>query len=88
MFGEFKSAAFANQGSLVIDTLDIIVEELELDIDKLNDCLASGRPSAHLNMIEGLAKVLNVQQVPTFFLDNAQIQTPRSLAAWESLLQL
>lgn len=87
-FDAFKEVAFANGHNLTPDILDLVVEESDLNTKKLNSCLSSGRPEAHLTQNETLASLLNVQSVPTFFVDNIQIHTPESIDEWEQLLGL
>lgn len=87
-FDEFKELAFANHNNLSKNTLDVITNEIELDQDILNTCLASGKPLKHIDTVRQLARILHVQHVPTFFIDNTQIVTPTSIEEWEAVLGL
>lgn len=88
LFETFKALAFANRTALDSTTLEILIDEAELDRDVLGTCLASGRPQNALDQNELLAQALNIQTVPTIFLDNTQVSHPTTIAGWETLLQL
>lgn len=87
-FSSFKEFAFANSTNLSKNTLDTIVEEVELDKDDLADCLASEQPLLYIDTVRQLARILHIQHVPTFFLDNTQIPAPASIEEWEAVLGL
>ncbi len=87
-FTEFKEFAFANHSNLSKQTLDTITKEIELDQDALQACLSSEPPLNYINTVRQLARILHVQHVPTFFLDNTQISAPSSFEEWEAVLGL
>ncbi|MCF6276764.1 MAG: DsbA family protein [Candidatus Magasanikbacteria bacterium] len=87
-FAEFKNLAFANQNNLNIDILNIISETIELNETKLNKCLASGEAEIYNQKNRDLATILHVQAVPTFFLNDVQLQTPKSRDEWKNVLGL
>lgn len=87
-FTEFKELAFANSNNLSKQMLDTITKEIKLDETKLKECLSSEKPLQYINTIRQLARIVHVQHVPTFFLNNKQISTPASLAEWEFVLGL
>jgi protein-disulfide isomerase len=87
-FNEFKQYAFSNLDNLSVDTLDIIAQEIELDSKALATCLGSPDTQSYLYVTEQLANVLNIQSVPTIFLNDKQLDYPRTISGWETLLQL
>lgn len=87
-FGEFKRLAFTNSDNLSDTILDNIAQEIELNTDKLTSCLESNKPTLNTQTIQQIAQILNVQAIPTFFIDNKQIQTPKTQAEWKMLLNL
>ncbi len=87
-FSEFKELAFVNGLNLSQGILDLIVEETEMSERKLTSCLNSAKPTKYLSQNESLANLLNVQAVPTIFIDNVQINTPSSIEEWEMVLGL
>ncbi len=87
-FSEFKEYAFANVNNLSKQTLDTIGTEIHINKPVFDECLSSGTATVHIDTVRQLARVLHVQHVPTFFLDNEQITTPSSVEGWEILLGL
>ncbi len=87
-FTAFKELAFANHSNLSKNTLDTIAVKIELNDKELQECLASDKPLQYINTIRQLARILHVQHVPTFFLDDTQIATPSSVEGWEAVLGL
>lgn len=87
-FNEFASYAFENYTNLVIETLDIISEEVALDETDLAECLSSTRPNQWVQDTKQIAQTLNVRSVPTFFINNIQIKTPGSIEEWKQLFNL
>jgi protein-disulfide isomerase len=87
-FAEFKEMAFANGSNLSDGILSIIADNVKLNQKKLNACLQSGRADAYATQTEAFARMLNVQAVPTLFMNNKQMQTPQSLQEWEAVLAL
>ncbi len=87
-FSAFKNAAFANGDNLDEPTLQTIVSTIGADQKKIDACLASGAADAYQTQMTALATALNIQSVPTVFLNNAQIEPPTTLAGWEVLLKL
>lgn len=88
LFGAFKQYAFANSDNLSESILQTITEEIGLDKDTFDTCLASGAPQAHISQVEELARILRIQSVPTLFVNGSQVEPPHSLADWESILDL
>lgn len=87
-FADFKDNAFVNALELSETTLQVIAQNIELDDTKLNKCLNSEEVTSYIDNTKQIAQFLNVQSVPTFFIDNKQIQNPTSEYAWENLLGL
>jgi protein-disulfide isomerase len=84
----FKTMAFANKENLLPETLEMISTDVGLDAEELTSCLNSARPDTYITNTEDLARLLNIQSVPTFFLNNEQIKTPRSAGGWNAILGL
>lgn len=87
-FNEFKNLAFTNGNNLSPDVLKIIAEQIELKQNKLEECLNSDEAAKYIDQTKQLARILNIQAVPTFFIDNKQIQNPGSIDEWKTLLNL
>ena len=87
-FDDFASYAFSNGDNLSESTLVKIGEEIGLDAKDLTACLASDRPTKAIELTKNIANTLNLQSVPTFFINNAQIKTPESLDEWRTTLGL
>lgn len=87
-FNNFSKLAFTNSDNLSQTILDAVAKEIELDEKKLADCLASGEAKAYMAKNEQLGLALNIQSVPTFFLNNKQINPPQILEGWEAVLGL
>ena len=87
-FDKFKTLAFTNRLNLSPETLQNIGTQIELNQEKLTACLESGEAAAYTKMAEELGRALNIQSVPTIFLENMQIDHPTTVEGWETLLQL
>jgi len=87
-FDEFKELAFTNSDNLSSNTLTSISGNMGLDTEKLQTCLESTDVELYTQNTQQIAQILNVQAVPTFFIDNKQIQNPTNEAGWEALLNL
>ncbi len=87
-FEAFKDYAFENGTNLSESILKSIAEQIELDSTKLETCLASPLPQTHIETTQALAKALNIQALPTLFINNKQIQTPTTLDGWRVLLAI
>lgn len=87
-FNEFKEMAFANSNNLSETILKTIAGEIKLDSGDLQKCIESGKAEEHIGQVEQVAKLLDIQAVPTIFFENKQLVPPNSVAGWESLLQL
>lgn len=87
-FLEFKQQAFAQYANLSASTLDTIANTIGLNSDDLKSCISLPQSDTAITRIEQLATILQIQNVPTFFVDNKQIETPETLEAWKKLLQL
>lgn len=87
-FAEFYPLAFMNGNSLNQELLQTISTQIEADPERLNNCLTSGAGKIYNQNNEQIGLALNIQSVPTFFLNNKQITAPRFLEGWETLLKL
>jgi len=87
-FVEFASFAFANGDNLTEETLKQISKSIELKEKSLQECIGSGLAKSHNEKNEMLATFLNIQSVPTIFLNNKQINPPSDTEAWQAVLGL
>lgn len=87
-FADFKAGAFANSLNLSQDTLQIIAQDIELDDKQLHDCLIAPDVTSYINNTKQIAQILNIQAVPAFFIDNKQIENPKSEYDWVDVLGL
>ncbi len=85
-YTDFSEIAFANSTNLNADTLSKIATQINLNQNQLKKCLESNAPADYLNRIYNLATSLNIQVVPTIFLNDQQIQTPQLIEEWETLI--
>ncbi len=87
-FSEFYLLAFTNSDNLSESVLKAIAGQMKIDADKLAQCLASGTAKNYLQKNEQLGMALNIQSVPTMFINNKQIEPSAILEGWEALLKL
>lgn len=90
LFEPYKTTVF-NQiftTTLTSSELDPISTELGADMDALEACRNSQAPRTHIEKNTLLAQALQIQRVPTFFINGQQIQTPTSLNEWIGILGL
>ncbi len=85
-FEEFKSYAFENATDLSESTLQTIATQIKLDSKKLKACLDSKAATPSLEANKSLAGALQIQVLPTMFLNNKQIQAPKTIEGWRTLL--
>ena len=86
-FPEFKNLAYTNNFDLSSSTLQNISQEIELNEKKLNTCLNDSEKDNYIEMNKNYANILNIQEVPTYFLNNKQI-TPKNENEWKLILNL
>ena len=87
-FTEFSSLAFTNYDKLTAQTLKSIATNIELNEKKLTECLSSVEITEYNQKNEMLGLALNIQTVPTIFLNNKQINPPADLDGWKAVLGL
>lgn len=87
-FIDFIRLAFANNSGLSSPVVANMAENAGLDKKKLSSCLASKAADGYLQVNSQLAQFLNIQSVPTLFLNNKQAEAPKDLEGWKSLLNL
>lgn len=87
-FESFASFAFENSSSLSEATLKSISTQVELNESQLKTCLIDPGTSEYIQKTKDLAQVLNIQTVPTVFLNNVQISSPQSVEEWKAALSL
>lgn len=87
-FTEFSNFAFTNYDKLTAQTLKSIATNIELNEKKLTECLTSVEITEYSQKNEMLGMALNIQTVPTIFLNNKQINPPADLEGWKAVLGL
>ncbi|MBT3539231.1 thioredoxin domain-containing protein [Candidatus Parcubacteria bacterium] len=87
-FEGFKNYAFTNFANLSEASLEHIAEEIELDNKKLTECLEASETELYIENTKQIAQILNIQAVPTFFINNRQINQPSTQDGWKTLLNL
>lgn len=87
-FTEFKTAAFANKDNLSSATLTTLAQTIGLKQESLTTCLNSPATSLYIERVKQLAAQVGIQSVPTFFVNNRQVQPSPTPEAWATLLQI
>ncbi len=87
-FPEFKALAFSLSDQLSEAVLQKIGSDIGLDPEKLALCVESDAAKAHVEQNKTIAVLLNIQAVPTFFVDNKQVTVAPTIEAWEQALGL
>lgn len=87
-FPEFKALAFSFSDQLSDTVLQKIGSDIGLNQEKLTTCLDSEAAKNHLEQNKSIATLLNIQSVPTFFINNQQVTVAPTLEAWEQALGL
>lgn len=87
-FSEWKKLAFTNSRNLSAALLPTLRDQIPINIKKFEACLNSTAPEDYIKKTEEIAQSLNIQSVPTFFVDDKQIQPPQTVEGWITLLQL
>ena len=86
-FAEFQKFAFTNNDNLSTEILELIINQIDIKQSKFEKCLESQEVLDHIEKTEQLGMLLNIQAVPTFFIDNKQVKTPTDIEGWETLLK-
>lgn len=87
-FAQFKAAAFANKDNLSPATLATIADTIGLKEEQTKKCVDSDAAQLFVERIKQLASVLGIQSVPTFFINNQQVQPSASADSWKALLKI
>lgn len=87
-FDVFKTKAFENIGNLSDATLEEILVQIKIKDSKFRECLHGGDADTYIDRVKQVAKFLNIQSVPTVFVDGKQIDAPHVLEGWERFLGL
>jgi protein-disulfide isomerase len=87
-FDTFRELAFTNGDNLSSSVLTSITGEIGLDSKDFDACIQSEAPTTYKTQNEQLAQILNIQAVPTYFVNNKQIPNPTTLEDWKLLLNL
>jgi len=87
-FDEYKSRTFDNIGNLSDQVLEQILVAIGINDKKFRECLHGGDADTYIDRVKQVARFLNIQSVPTIFIDGKQIEPPATVDAWERLLEL
>ena len=88
-FDNFKNIVFSNVITSVTESLlDTMAQESGADMELLQTCISSEAPYTHIEKNRQLARALQIQRTPTFFVQETQIRTPGSLMEWKNVLQI
>lgn len=87
-FEPFMRALFENGTDVSEEAIDAATAKANLDIQDLASCLATTSPLEEINTNKTIAQALGVQAVPTLFMNNNQIEPPRTAAGWKTALGL
>lgn len=87
-FEPFKIRAFENIGNLTEETLESIANQIGIKQKKFQECLNGGDADQYIERVKQVAQFVNIQAVPTIFVDGTQIEAPHSVAGWEHTLGL
>jgi len=87
-FLDFYKITLNKDQKLTTSNLQIIVDNLKIDQNKLDKCLQSVELDNYIEKNKALSLALNIQAVPTIFLENKQITIPTNLNDWLSILEL
>jgi protein-disulfide isomerase len=88
-FDLFKNLAFTNSQNLSPSIVEAIVAQIpDIDLQKMESCLNSEPAETHVTQTEQIATNIGIQTVPTFFINNKQVEAPATLNGWELSLGL
>ncbi|OGH64123.1 MAG: hypothetical protein A2821_02450 [Candidatus Magasanikbacteria bacterium RIFCSPHIGHO2_01_FULL_41_23] len=87
-FTEFKNQAFILNDQLSDATLKKIAVDIALDSTDLEKCLAAPATENYIFQNKNLALQLNIQAVPTFFVDNKQVEEAETVEGWADILAI
>ncbi len=87
-FTDFKELAFVNNTNLTPEILEIISSEIKLNQKKLQSCLESEEANLYIEQVKQVAGLLNVQAVPTVFIEGKQVNIPNTAQELELILNL
>lgn len=85
-FDAFKQSAFSQYSNLSEETLLSIVNNLDISKNKFDRCLNETAAEQSIQITESIAGAIGIQAVPSFFLNNKQIEPPSSIFEWRQLL--
>ena len=87
-FATFRDEAFANNTKLSPTVVDTLVKTVIPDMGKFTTCMQSEAPATYRNKNENIARSVGIQEVPTIFVNQKQVQPASSLELWENILGL
>ena len=87
-FQEFADYAFTNSNNLVPEILQGITNEIDINQSRLKKCLNSNQPDEYIQKTKELAKVLNIQAVPSVFVNGEEVRKPSSVTGWKNVLNI
>lgn len=87
-YWEFHDLLFLNQVNLGQQLYSAIAENLQLDINKFNDCMESGKYRAEIqNDLSYGASVAGVSGTPTFFINGIKLVGAQPYQAFQQVIE-
>ncbi len=87
-FELYTRAIFENGNNVSEEAISAAVVAAGLNAERITACATSASVQSELDTTKQIATALRIQEVPTLFIDNKQVETPRTIEGWEALLGL
>ncbi|MBI5728389.1 MAG: thioredoxin domain-containing protein [Candidatus Magasanikbacteria bacterium] len=87
-FAPFAAKAFDSIANLSPGSLESIATAIPLNEAALAPCLAGDDVKNAMKQTEQIAELFHIQSVPTIFVNNKQVEPPRGVEGWVTLLGL
>jgi protein-disulfide isomerase len=85
-FLPFADSVFSSIDNLLPTNLDALVTAQGLSDSEIKSCSSGSEAKQYMTDTQSIAQNLNIQAVPTIFLDNIQIQPPTTIEGWQALV--
>lgn len=87
-FEPFKTFAFENIGNLSEEVLNEIATQIGVKEKNFKECVAGEDAAQYIARVEQIARYLNIQAVPTVFIDGKQVNPAYNVEGWATMLGL
>ncbi len=87
-FESFARSMIEGENDVSDDGVNAVAEKINLNKKNLANCLATTGPGEQIETNKTIAQALGVQAVPTIFINNIQVESPRTPEGWKTLLGL